>query len=129
MEGNEELQGTLEASNKELKESNKELRESNRKFQKVIENKLQKLQENMKADIKLETENLIERFKRENQKLNNQFGGKLNSEIRSVSHKVSQVRKEVDVELRAAKKNIDTVKENLDRKLNQQTSQTNIATD
>jgi hypothetical protein len=35
----------------------------------------------------------------------------------------------VEAELRAAKKSIDTVKENLDRKLNQQTSQTNIAID
>jgi exonuclease VII large subunit len=83
----------------------------------------------MKADIKSETENFIQRLERENQKLNKQFTEKLNSENRSVSHKVSQVQKEVEVGLRASKKNIDTVKENLDGKLNQQTSQTNTAID
>jgi hypothetical protein len=72
---------------------------------------------------------LIQRFERENQKLNKQFNEKFNSEIRSVSLKVNQVQKEVAVELRAAKKNIHTAKENLDVKLNQQTSQPNIAID
>jgi hypothetical protein len=38
----------------------------------------------MKTDLKTETEKLIQRFDRENQKLSNQLTRKLDSEIRSV---------------------------------------------
>jgi hypothetical protein len=72
---------------------------------------------------------LIQRFEREYQKLNKRFSQNLDSKIKSVSYKVSQVQKEVDVELGVAKRNIDTVMENLERKLIQQTSQPNIAID
>jgi hypothetical protein len=56
------LQDKLEISNKELKESSKELRESNDKSQRDIEIKFEKLQENMKADLKTESEKLILRI-------------------------------------------------------------------
>jgi hypothetical protein len=54
-ERHEALQSKLESSHRELKESNGQL-------QKNIEIKLEKLQENIKTDLKTETEKLIQRF-------------------------------------------------------------------
>jgi F0F1-type ATP synthase membrane subunit b/b' len=94
-ESNKTLQDKVDSSNKELKQSNteskegnktlqdkvessnKELREINNTLQKDIEDELKKLQENVKADVKLETENLFHRFQRENHKLNKQFTEKV----------------------------------------------------
>jgi hypothetical protein len=110
------LEGKVETSYRELKECND-------KFQKEIETKFEKLQESMKADLKTETENLIQRFDRENQKLNKQLTEKLDSEIRNVVHKVSEVQGEIEAELVAAKKSINTVQEEVERKLDQQATQ------
>jgi thymidylate kinase len=81
----------------------------------------------MKLDLKTETEKLVQRMDRENQKLNKQLTEKLHSEIRMVLHKVRQVQGEVEIELVAAKRSIDTVQGDLERKLAQQTSYCNVA--
>jgi hypothetical protein len=63
------LEDKLDTTNKtlnKLESSHRELKESSNKFQKDIKTKFEKLQENMKADLKTETEKLIQRFDREN---------------------------------------------------------------
>jgi hypothetical protein len=45
----------------------------------------------MKIDLKMETEKSIQRFDRENKKLSDQLTEKLDSEIKKVVQKVSQV--------------------------------------
>jgi septal ring factor EnvC (AmiA/AmiB activator) len=92
-----------------------------------MENKLRNFQENVKRDIELETEKLIQRFDGENQKLDKQFSEKLESGIRSVADRVSQIEKAVELE--ASNKNINKIKGNLEKKLDQQNSQNNILLD
>jgi hypothetical protein len=72
----DKLENIIEASDRESKErhealqnkldkletSHRELKESNGKLQKNIEIKLEKLRENIKTDLKTETEKLIQRF-------------------------------------------------------------------
>jgi hypothetical protein len=58
--------------------------------------------------------------------LDKRFTVKLDSGIRSVANKISQVQKEVGLELMTAKQNIDMVQGKVEKKLNQQFSQTNI---
>jgi hypothetical protein len=57
-ERHEDLQNKLD----KLETSHRKLKESNGKLQKDIEIKLEKLQENMKTDLKTVTEKLIQRF-------------------------------------------------------------------
>jgi chromosome segregation ATPase len=120
------LEDKVETTNKtlnKLENSHRELKESNDKFQKEVETRFEKLQESMKADLKTETENSIHKFNKENQKLNKQLTEKLDSEIRNVVHKVSEVQGEIEAELVAAKKSINTVQEEVERKLDQQAAQ------
>jgi methyl-accepting chemotaxis protein len=81
----------------------------------------------MKAELKTETENLIQRFDNENKKLNKQLTEKLDSEIRNVVYKVNKVQGEVEAELVTAKKCFNTVQEEVERKLVQQISHINYA--
>jgi predicted RNase H-like nuclease (RuvC/YqgF family) len=55
-ESNKELQKNNKALQNKVETGNRELREINDRFRKDKENNLQIFQENMKADIKLETE-------------------------------------------------------------------------
>jgi hypothetical protein len=91
-----------------------------------MEVKFQEFQENVKKDLQTETEQLTKRCELETQKLDKQVTAKLDSGIRSVYNKISQVQKEVDLELTAVKQNINMVPDKVEKKLNQQLSQTNI---
>jgi hypothetical protein len=114
------LEGKVETSYRELKESND-------KFHKEIETKFEKFQESMKADLRTETEKLIQRLDRETQKPIKQLTEKSDSEIRNVIPKVNKVQGEIEVELVAERESISAVQEEVDRKVVQQSPQFNNA--
>jgi hypothetical protein len=85
-----------------------------------LENRFQ----NFQKDV--ETEKLIQRFDGENKNLDKRFSEKLESGIRSVSDKVDVVQNEVKSKLETTEKDVVESREKLERKLDQQNSQTII---
>jgi hypothetical protein len=98
----------------------------------VIHQSNKELQDKMETSHKgfrIETEKLIKRFDGENKNLDKRFSEKLESGIRSVSDKVDVVQKEIKSKLETTKKDVPELREKLERKLDQQNSQTNIVLD
>jgi hypothetical protein len=121
-ESNKALQSSVEAKINRLQENSNRLQAS-------VESKLSNLQETVRADIRSESEKLIKKFEKENQKLSKQFSDKLDSESKKLLQLVGQVQKDTETELVAVKKQIQALSNDLEDKLEQTNIQANARVD
>lgn len=96
-----------------------------------VENKIESLQRNVnniREDVRLENERLIKRVERENSKLNKEISDKLHSESVRFSCQIKQVRDDNEGELRAAKRNMQELSNDLHNKLDHHIVEVNSVT-